>query len=75
MIIHRAIGALPDGRIATAEDWPTSELAIQALTIVQAWGVSVPSHPDTLDILADGLAIRLGVDLNRPYGCSIIVEE
>jgi len=74
LVIHRAIGWLADGRRVTLEDWPTPELATVALGIVQSWGGGWQVDDSTLDILADGLALRLGIDLKRPFGCNIIVD-
>jgi len=74
MIVHKATGWLPDGRRVTAEDWPSAEIASTALGITKAYAPLMP-HCMSFDELADEIGRRLKIDLTRPYGCSIIVED
>ena len=70
-IVHKATGWLPDGRRITCEDWPSQELAIEALDKSREW---IWAYYD-VDALADVIMAELNVDPARPYGCSILVEE
>lgn len=71
-IVHTARGNLADGRQVVCEDWPDAATAQAALAKCLSWHWPAPSYADdVLDTIADGLAVRLEVDLSRPFGCSL----
>lgn len=70
-IVHQATGWLTDGCRITCEDWPSQELASDALAKAREW---IWAYHD-VDALADTIMAELNVDPARPYGCSILVEE
>ena len=73
-IVHKATGWLPDGRRITCEDWPTPELAIEALAMAEHL---MPAQllPVDFDALSDDVMHAIGIDPSRPFGCSVIVEN
>jgi hypothetical protein len=76
--MHTARCQLPDGRSLTAEDWPDQYIAEAALDrafamLARYMAAPHPKPPLDCERLADDVADRLGVDLARPYGCSLIV--
>lgn len=76
LVIHRAVGWLPDGRRVTAEDFDTAADAIEALRLAKlAWHPRFTNYAEdaTLDALADQIAHSLGLDPGAPYGRTILV--
>ena len=73
LVVHRAIGWAADGMQVTAEDWDDAPTALAALRLaVEFLDVG---WPGTLDELADDLTAGLNLDLDRPYGRAILVED
>lgn len=70
LIVHRASVTMPDGATLMAEDWPDSAATLKALST--AYNL-ILSDPWDLDELASAVAGYIGVELDRPFGCSLTV--